>query len=220
MGARFVTVFNSILPDFAQVGLLHQHSSKNALELQFALWFESARGQFKQSQILFRRENCFGLFVKSRRGDAFDKKFRDFFRGRGIDNAIEGQHTAERRNRITRQCLQIRIQERFALGRPAGIVVLDDHCSGLAEFGREASCRFKVDIIVVGKLFTLKLFRRREPGERGARGHVKRRSLVRIFSVAQRTLLPQRDVHPSRGARVARPIPSDPRKPTAVPVPW
>ena len=175
-----------IFDDFAQIGLLHQHSSEDALELQFALRIEAIGRQLQQSQILFRRENCFGLFVEPRRGDAFNEKLRYFFRGCRIDRAIECQDAAECRNWIGREGFQVRVEKSFALGRSTGSVVLDDDRSGLFEFRREASRRFQVHIIVVRKLFALKLFRRSESCRCGPRRYIEGRGLVRIFAVAQR----------------------------------
>ena len=114
------------------------------------------------SQILFRGENGYCLFVKARRGDALDKELRDFLRGGSIYHTVERQYATECRNGITRKRFQVRIQERRALGCAARIVVLDDHCSGLSEFRRQAPCCFQVHVIIVGELLALELSRRCE----------------------------------------------------------
>ncbi len=148
-GAQFA------LLDFTQIRLLHQHSAVNALQLQFAFRLQAAGGQFEQAQIFLRRENGFGFFIETRRGDALHEKFRDLFRRRRIHDAVERQHAAERRNRIARQRFQIRLAQRSLLRRPARIVVLDDHRRRIGKFPGQAARRFEVHEIVVRKLFPL-----------------------------------------------------------------
>src|SRR6266436_1651423 len=130
--------------DLAQIRLLRQHSAQDSLELQFPFRLQPARRQLQQSQILLRCEKRLGLFIKSRRRDALYKKFRHFFRRRRIHRTVERQHAPERRNRIARQRLQIRVEQRVPLRRTARIVVLDDHRRRLFKFRRQASRRFQI----------------------------------------------------------------------------
>src|SRR5580692_9627185 len=143
--------------DFALVRLLHENTSKDALELEFALGIEAVRRQFEQPQILFRGEDSLGLRLKARGGNTFDEELRYFFGGSGVDHAVEGQDASERGNRVGGERFQVGIEERLALGRATGGVVFDDDRGGLAEFGGEAAGGFEIDIIVVGELFALKL---------------------------------------------------------------
>ena len=66
------------------------------------------------------------------------------------------------------------------------------------EFRRQASRRFQVHKIVVGKFLALQLFRGGQPARRAPCGNIQRRGLVRIFSVAQRLLHAQRNMQPMR----------------------
>ena len=75
--------------------MLDEDSTQDALELEFAIGFEAARRKFEKTQILFGGENCFGFFVEAGSGDAFDEELRHFFRGCGVDRAIECQYASE-----------------------------------------------------------------------------------------------------------------------------
>ena len=72
--------------------------------------------------------------------------------------------------------------------------MLDDDGGGMAEFRREASRRFQVDVIVIGKLFSLELFGSCKATWGGPGRNIERRGLMRVLAVAQRLLHLQPDV--------------------------
>ena len=82
--------------EFAQIRLLNEHAAKNAFQLEFAFGIEAVRRKFQEAEIFFSGKNLFGAVVERGCGDAFDKKFGDFFRGGGIDGPVECQHATER----------------------------------------------------------------------------------------------------------------------------
>ncbi len=73
--------------------------------------------------------------------------------------------------------------------------MLDDDRGGLVKFRSDASRRFQIDEIIVGKFFSLKLFRSGQTGGRFTSGDVQCGGLMRIFAVAQRLQAFKRDVH-------------------------
>jgi hypothetical protein len=72
--------------------------------------------------------------------------------------------------------------------------VLDNDSSGLLKLGGNAARRFQIHIVVVRKLFALKLFGGGQSRWNIARGNIKSGGLMRIFAVTQRLLLFQRKV--------------------------
>ncbi len=76
--------------DFAEVGLLYEHASEDALELKLTVRFEAAGRQFEEAKVFLGGENGFCFFVESWGGDAFCEKLGDFFGGGGVNRAIEG----------------------------------------------------------------------------------------------------------------------------------
>ncbi len=143
--------------DFAEVWLLNEHASGDALELKLAVRFEAAGRQFEEAKIFLGGENGFCFFVESRGGDAFREKLGDFFGGGGIDRAIEGQHAAKGRYGIAGERFQVRVAKSFLFGGAAGIVVLDDDSGGAAKLGDQAARGFEIDEIIVGEFFALEL---------------------------------------------------------------
>src|ERR1700719_3160970 len=143
----------------AKVRLLNQHSAENPLHLQFLVVIEAALRQEQQEQVFLGSENFPRAIGEAGSNDAFDEKLRYFLRGQRVHDVVERQHAAERRNRVAGERLRVSVEQRGLLGGAAGIVVLDDDGGGPFEFGDQAAGGFEVDVIVIGKLLALKLFR-------------------------------------------------------------
>src|SRR6266849_5175455 len=185
----------------AQIRLLHQHATKDALHLQFLVEIQATLRQLQQAKVFLGREDFLRAIGKARRNDAFNEKFDHRLSRERVHNVVERQHAAERGHRVARKRFGIRIQQRRLLRRTAWIVVLDDHRGWTLEFRHQTPRRLQVHVIVVGKLLALQLLRRRQPLRRLLSRYVQRRRLVRILSVAQFLLLPKRNMHPFRQRR-------------------
>ncbi len=170
--------------EFAKIGLLHEHSAEDSLELQFAFGVKPVCGKFEQAKIFLCRENPLCSGIETGSGNALDEKLCHFFGGGRVDGAIECEHSAECGNGIRRECLEIGVQQSRLLSSAARIVVLDDDGGGIFEFRGEAARRFEVNEIVVGQFFPLQLLGCSETFRRFSRRNVKRGCLVRIFSIA------------------------------------
>ncbi len=180
--------------------MLNQHPAENALQLEFTFGLQAARRKFEQAKILLGGKNLLRASVKAGRRDALDEEFCDFFSGRRVHFAIEGKHAAKRGNRIAGISLQVSVTQHFLLGGTARIIVLDDDCRGLLKFGGNTARRFQIYKIVVGELFALKLPGGGQSGGWLARGNIQRRSLVRIFAIAEGPEALESDVHaPGQG---------------------
>src|SRR6267154_941997 len=60
--------------DFAEVWLLNEHASGDALELKLAVRFEAAGRQFEEAKIFLSGKNGFCFFVETWGGNAFREK--------------------------------------------------------------------------------------------------------------------------------------------------
>ena len=114
-------------------------------------------GSSSRAQIFLSAEDGFGFFVEAGGGDAFGEKLGDFFGGGGVDDAVEGEDSAESGDGIAGEGFAVGLEERVLFGGAAGIVVLDDDGGGFREFGGEAARGFEIHKIIVGKLFALEL---------------------------------------------------------------
>ena len=89
------------------------------------------------------------------------------------------------------QGLEIGFDQRGLLRSAAGIVVFDDNSGRAFKFGDQTARRFQVDIIIVGKFFSLELFGGSQTFELATHGDIKPGMLVRILSITQFLLAAQ-----------------------------
>ncbi len=106
-------------------------------------------------------------------------------RGGRVDRPVEGDHAAERAQRIGRERALVRLQSGGTDRRAARVVVLEDHARRLVEVAHDRARRVEVEQVVERQLLAVVLLDHRQQVHPRADLLVVRRPLVRVLAVGQ-----------------------------------